>query len=169
MESTETLINSHMGFIKKMAYRYGTSNNIDDLIQEGIVGLIIAAERFDEKQEVKFLTYASYWILKHMVLFLKTESRYLPADLEKYASESNPTDFVQMEMIVEARDLTQKAQSSLLRKNITKRDIDIVMSRYLTPDPDTLQTLATKHNISRERVRQIEEKWTTYLKKRLQL
>ena len=167
----ESLIEQHSGFIRKMAHKYGNENNKDDLYQEGVIGLMSAAKRFDEKHKVKFLTYASYWIFKRMVLFLKSENRIIPVDLEKYnVSENDYQDpWSSMETAVEASSVTARARSEMISKDITERDIDIMMSRYLTSDPETLQTLATKYNISRERVRQIETKWTTFLKKRLQL
>lgn len=57
------LIRAYARLVISMALRfrhYGLS--LHDLIQEGILGLMIAAERFDPHREVRFSTYAKWWI-----------------------------------------------------------------------------------------------------------
>jgi RNA polymerase sigma-32 factor len=58
------LVESHVRLVVRIASgfrRYGLP--VSDLIQEGNVGLLHAAKRFDPEREVRFSTYASWWIL----------------------------------------------------------------------------------------------------------
>jgi len=162
--TVEQLIKDHTKFIQKLANRYGNNNNRDDLFQEGVLGVMKAAEKFDDNHQVKFLTYANYWIVHYMLRYLKKEQRYVPTELEHMEQQS-----VEYLSLIEAKDVTDKALEVMKKENITDRDIDIIKSRYLTADPDTLQTLATKYGITRERVRQIETRWTNLIKNKLEI
>lgn len=54
--------------------------NLDDLVQEGIVGLMRAVDKFDHERGVRFMTYASYWIHQSMrsALFDKSHTIRIP-------------------------------------------------------------------------------------------
>jgi RNA polymerase sigma factor (sigma-70 family) len=52
--------------IAKHYRRYGASQSIGDLIQEGNIGLMRAVERFDVERGYKFSTYATWWIRHHI-------------------------------------------------------------------------------------------------------
>ena len=57
------LIQSHIRLVIAFAVKYKNYGlNLSDLIQEGNIGLMKAAERFDTEKEVRFSTYASWWI-----------------------------------------------------------------------------------------------------------
>lgn len=57
------LIESNMRLVINIARSYRTRNiSLEDLIQEGLLGLIQAAERFDPDRELRFSTYATHWI-----------------------------------------------------------------------------------------------------------
>lgn len=59
----EQLINSHLGFVMKVAKGYKRSGvPMSDLIQEGIIGLIKAVRRFDPDFDTRLSTYAKWWI-----------------------------------------------------------------------------------------------------------
>src|SRR6185295_2475858 len=63
LEAKERLINSNLRLVVSNARRYmGQDLNLLDLIQEGILGLIRAAEKFDWRKGYKFSTYATWWI-----------------------------------------------------------------------------------------------------------
>jgi len=83
-EARERLICSNMGLVFKMAaQKYAQlcgikslNFTLDDLVQEGTVGLIKAVDLYDcEKYELKFSTYAWHWIREAMNKFLVTMSR----------------------------------------------------------------------------------------------
>jgi len=71
-EATQKLVTSNLRLVVKMAMNYYNAHcNVLDLIQEGNVGLIHAARKYDPQKRTKFSTYASFWIrayiLKHVM------------------------------------------------------------------------------------------------------
>ncbi len=62
-KSLHQLTQSHMRLVISYAFKYKSYGlSVSDLIQEGCIGLMKAAERFDLNQDVRFSTYAGWWI-----------------------------------------------------------------------------------------------------------
>jgi RNA polymerase primary sigma factor len=63
LDAKERLVNSNLRLVISNARKYdGFDLSLLDLIQEGILGLIRAAEKFDYRKGFKFSTYATFWI-----------------------------------------------------------------------------------------------------------
>ncbi len=66
-QARERLINSNLALVVSIAKRYrGHGLSLLDLIQEGVIGLMRAVEKFDWRRGHKFSTYATWWI-RHAV------------------------------------------------------------------------------------------------------
>jgi len=76
LEAKNTLINSNLRLVVSNARRYMRQDlNLLDLIQEGILGLIRAAEKFDWRKGYKFSTYATFWIRQAIQRALESKER----------------------------------------------------------------------------------------------
>ncbi|MFO7985898.1 MAG: RNA polymerase factor sigma-32 [Desulfatiglandaceae bacterium] len=226
------LITANLRLVVKIAmdfHRYWTRNLLD-LIQEGNLGLLQAANKFDPYRGIKFSYYASFWIKAYILKFIMdnwklvkigtTQSqRKLFFNLSKERDKLIAQGFlpepkllaerldVKEEEVVEMTqrlggwelslsapvgedsrdsydsmlpdpgeamdDQISKTESqnrlseSLMafRKTLSGKEADIFDNRIMAEKPLTLQELGDKYDISRERIRQIQEKITQNIKK----
>lgn len=72
----ERLVNANLRFVVSVARRYaGKGVPLDELVNEGNIGLIHAARRFDESRGVRFVSYAVWWIRRAVLAALSREAR----------------------------------------------------------------------------------------------
>lgn len=82
----ECMIKANLRLVVKFARDYdGLGVPILDLISEGNIGLMIAAERYDGRRGARFSTYASFWIKHHMRSALSNQSRIIRLPHAAYA------------------------------------------------------------------------------------
>lgn len=93
-EARKQLIEANLKLVVKIAKTFKTSDvALLDLIQEGNLGLMKAAEKFDFRKRVRFSTYASWWIKQSIVRALSNKRRAirLPHRKEEKIRKINKT------------------------------------------------------------------------------
>lgn len=210
----ERIVEACLPFVIAVALEYRRWGvPLEDIIQQGNLGLLRAAKKFDPTKECRLATYAVYWIRAEIREYVvrgyrvvrlgttKGERRALRAyrttresDPEKLAAvsgltpervslllpllaaretslDATPNDAPSaMDRLAstgqspedaagesESRARAKTAVTSALG-GLTERERFIVESRMMTDEPVTLQELGNKLGVSKERVRQIEER-----------
>ena len=218
-QALETLLLSHLPLVHAIAARYARrGQDRDDLIAEGILGLVEAARRFDHDRGVRFSTYAAWWVraqvrrysLRTMRIVGAPSTRVgrrllaqLPAaqrrlsqvlgrapNRQELATELQATDeevacvdaalrgadrmFEEGSAATLAEGSAQPTPEGLLAAAqgralllarveramgaMSERERQIVRRRLLDEERTTLSALGQDLGISRERVRQLEER-----------
>ena len=227
----QALVEAHLGLVQRIANEFrNTGPEREDLVQEGHLGLVIAAQRFDPSKSARLATYASYWIRACMMELVvrshgavrvgttraqrriffglgrarreierEGEAATMEALAQKLGVEESEVE--QMTARISGRDLSldapthedgqplgqslhsggpspedevsnawesaaRKAALEAALKELSPRERQILEARHLSEDAPTLAELGERFGISRERVRQLEERALENLRNR---
>ena len=189
-EARRILAVSNLPFVVAVARKFASRGaRLDDLVQEGNVGLMKAIEHFDSKKNVRFATYAVWWIRAYITRYLKDNRSQVRGGESERASMSDfsldtpieedgdSTWLDRLESSDEAPDTTytrheRDAEVSQALEKVKKRlgDLgwDILQERLTQDKPRTLEELGQRWGVSRERVRQVELKTKNFLARYLE-
>jgi len=210
----EKIVEACLPFVVSIALEYRRWGvPLEDIIQQGNLGLLKAAQKFDPNRECRLATYAAYWIRAEIREYVvkafrvvrlgttKSERRALRAyrktkntDVASLAQASGLSEERAKLLlpVIAARELSLDAtigdlppaidriandgptpeesaargESAMRAKvavsaavdTLDERERMIVRERFMNEDPPTLQELGTRLGVSKERVRQIEER-----------
>ena len=83
-EALKTLIESNLRFVVSVAKQYQNQGmNLNDLINEGNIGLMKAAAKFDETKGFKFISYAVWWIRQSILQAIIEQPRMIRVPMNK--------------------------------------------------------------------------------------
>lgn len=84
LEARNKLVMKYYPLVVKLTRPYRNKGfNRDDLIQEGVIGLIRASRKFDYRKGVKFTTYACYWVKQAIQMFVLKNSNIVKVPIRK--------------------------------------------------------------------------------------
>lgn len=127
-EASDAMVKHNLRFVYAIAMRLGNQSNIQDLISEGVVGLMAALETFDNSLGNKFISHAVWYIRRNMVTYITETSRSVRFCREniivpkakffigRYFSEhgTNPSTEEVMEFLKKEHGLEVKSESDLM-------------------------------------------------------
>ena len=168
----DTLVRSNLRFVITVAKKYQNRGlSFLDLIQEGNVGLITAARKFDPDQGVKFISYAVWWIRQSILAAIAKQGRSVRLPLNR-ATELARVVRVRSELrqaldrepsseeIAELADLTPATVDMLQTLNVAEVRLDapvgetddgLLAERFLVDEDsleDSVETLLLRQHIA---------------------
>lgn len=177
IDAQNEILTANLRFVFNVAGRYkGNGAPLSDLISEGNLGLIKAIQKFDPDKDVKFISYAVWWIRNSMQEFIKKrqatlnfekeedslntvipENKFVDAEddyiVKRDVILSNEEDEENMERQRSQRKIVEKLLSKL-----SERERFIVEQYYgINGDEKNLEEIGIVLGITKERVRQLKE------------
>lgn len=154
-EALRRIVESNQHFVIMVARQYqGMGLPLEDVVSEGNMGLLQAADRFDPNKGIKFITYAVWWIRRAILQALSDQSRLVRLPKYKIRQVREVRDRLddlrrnlgrepELHEIAKATGITERAVDDLLQLGAFEVSMDIEMDggdgnpydRYLCESP----------------------------------
>ena len=137
----ERLTKANLRFVVSVAKQYQNQGlSLSDLINEGNLGLIKSAQRFDETRGFKFISYAVWWIRQSILQALAEQSRIVRLPLNRVGSLNKISrTFSQLEQKHEREPTTEEIAEVLEVSANEVRDTMKVSGRHVSVDAPFVQ------------------------------
>jgi RNA polymerase primary sigma factor len=137
----EKLTKANLRFVVSVAKQYQNQGlSLSDLINEGNLGLIKSAQRFDETRGFKFISYAVWWIRQSILQALAEQSRIVRLPLNRVGSLNKISrTFSQLEQKYEREPTTEELAEVLEVSANEVRDTMKVSGRHVSVDAPFIQ------------------------------
>jgi RNA polymerase primary sigma factor/RNA polymerase sigma factor len=155
------IVRANLRLVVSIAKRHvGPADNFFELVSDGNMSLIRAAEKFDYARGNKFSTYASWAIMKNFARTIPDEhrrrDRFRTSQLETFTVAEDPrTDQHELE----SAQAQRQSQVDRILERLDEREQKIIISRFgldHAHEPLTLKEVGEEMGVTKERIRQIE-------------
>lgn len=174
LSAREALIKANLKFVPSVAKQFkGCGLPFADIIEEGNIGLVTAIDRFDPKKDTKVISYAIWWIRKCILEAIEKKSMLDTDNIDDLTKTDvavkDEDETTSAKIIVpEKKDFDEAVESPMDAKQILEELFDgvpererFIISDYYGLDgvkPKTLDEIGEEFNLTKERVRQLNEK-----------
>ena len=164
------IVRANLRLVVSIAKRHvGPAENFFELVSDGNMSLMRAAEKFDFARGNKFSTYASWAIMKNFARTIPDEhrqrDRFRTSHAEMFISaEDGRSDQFEQE----SAQLQREAQVKKILNRLDEREQQIIISRFglrRGEEPLTLKQVGAQLGVTKERIRQIEARALSKLRK----
>jgi RNA polymerase primary sigma factor len=139
-DALHKLVNSNLRLVVKIARMFNVPDiPVMDIIQEGNIGLIHAARKFDYRKKVRFCTYASWWIRQFISRFISNKRRIVRLPQRKEEALRK----IQRAYHILCQTLMHQPQNTDIAKElgIPVKDVDYIVNM-------AADSLSFEHNIN---------------------
>lgn len=132
-KAREKIVTHNLRFVVSVAKRYyGNNATVEDLVNEGNVGLIMATNHYDPTRGFKFISYAVWWIRRNILFFLNNTDSIIRIPNHKISVIGKiKEDYMRLEQVLEKQPNSVDIISHL-GDTYSEEDVEMFYTHYLS-------------------------------------